>query len=138
MSTTRAVIDRHIDAFNSRTIDDEPWAQDAELVSPGGTFTGRNAVLGFLSVFQGAFADGRLTITSAIIDGSDASVEGIFDGIHDGILQSPNGPVDATGRPVSFRWSATYRIDGETLLSEHLYFDQLDFLGQLGQLPAGV
>ena len=63
MSNTRAVIDQHIDAFNNRTPDKEPWAADAELVSPGGTFSGRDGVLGFLSVFQHAFSDGRLTIS---------------------------------------------------------------------------
>ena len=89
----------------------------------------------FLSVFQGAFSDGRLTVGSYVVDGDNASVEGTFDGVHDGVLQSPSGPVEPTGRPVSFRWSATYRIDGSELMSEHLYFDQLDFLGQLGVLP---
>lgn len=98
-------------------------------------FTGREDVLGFLSVFQGAFSDGRLTVGSYVVDGDNASVEGTFDGVHDGVLQSPSGPVEPTGRPVSFRWSATYRIDGSELMSEHLYFDQLDFLGQLGVLP---
>lgn len=135
MSDARAVIGAHIDAFNNRTPEKEPWASDAELISPGGVFTGREGVLGFLSVFQGAFSDGRLTIGSAVIDGDNASVEGTFGGIHDGVLQSPAGPIEPTGRAISFRWSATYRVDGSQLSSEHLYFDQLDFLGQLGVLP---
>jgi hypothetical protein len=29
-----------------------------------------------------------------------------------------------------------YVTDGETLKSEHLFLDQMDFLGQLGLLPA--
>ncbi|MCZ4521610.1 nuclear transport factor 2 family protein [Rhodococcus ruber] len=135
MNTSRTVIDHHIEAFNARTPDREPWSSGAELVSPGGTFTGRDAVLGFLSVFQNAFSEGRLRVDSAVIEGSMASVEGRFDGTHDGILQSPSGPVEATGKTVSFRWSATYLTDGDELVSEHLYFDQLDFLGQLGLLP---
>ncbi len=116
MSDARAVIDAHIDAFNDRAPENEPWPADAELVSPGGVFTGREGVLGFLSVFQGAFSDGRLTVGSYVVDGDNASVEGTFDGVHDGVLQSPSGPVEPTGRPVSFRWSATYRIDGSELL----------------------
>jgi hypothetical protein len=28
-----------------------------------------------------------------------------------------------------------YVTDGDTLKSEHLFFDQMDFLGQLGLLP---
>ncbi|OZE92420.1 hypothetical protein CH298_02460 [Rhodococcoides fascians] len=135
MGTTRTVIDHHIEAFNAHTPDREPWSSSAELVSPGGTFTGHDAVLGFLSVFQTAFSEGRLRADSAVIERNKASVEGRFDGTHDGILHSPSGPVEATGKTVSFRWSATYLTDGDELVSEHLYFDQLDFLGQLGLLP---
>lgn len=135
MTDARAVIDRHVEAFNARTPDEEPWSDDAELIAPGGTFTGRDGVLEFLSVFQAAFSDGRLTVRSAVVDGADASVEGVFDGVHNGILNSPSGPVPATGKSVSFRWSATYRVRDVELISEHLYFDQLDFLGQLGLLP---
>lgn len=136
MSNARAVIDQHIDAFNNRTPDKEPWAADAELVSPGGTFSGRDGVLGFLSVFQHAFSDGRLTIRSLVVDDDNASAEGVFDGRHDGVLHTPSGPVDSTGETVSFRWCAAYVVDGSELVSEHLYFDQLDFLTQLGLLPA--
>ena len=135
MSSSRTIIDQHIDAFNNRTPDTEPWATDAELVSPGGTFTGRDEVLGFLSVFQHAFSDGTLSVNSAIIGGDHVSVEGAFNGTHDGILHSPSGPVQATGKAVSFRWSASYVVRASELASEHLYFDQLDFLAQLGLLP---
>lgn len=107
MSDARAVIDQHIDAFNSRTPDNEPWSDDAEMIAPPGSFAGRDAILGFLSVFQQAFFTGILTIDSVVAAGNRISVEGTFTGTHDGILHSPSGPVSATHRPVSFRWSAT-------------------------------
>jgi hypothetical protein len=28
-----------------------------------------------------------------------------------------------------------YRVDGDELVSEHLFFDQLELLGQLGRAP---
>jgi hypothetical protein len=37
--------------------------------------------------------------------------------------------------PVELRWAAVYVTHGDTLKSEHLFFDQMDFLGQLGLLP---
>lgn len=83
----------------------------------------------------GRVPDGRLSVHSYVVDAEHASVEGVFAGVHDGVLQSPQGAVDPTGRSVTFRWSATYRVRGSELVSEHLYFDQLDFLGQLGLLP---
>lgn len=86
-------------------------------------------------MFQGAFSDGTLTVNSWVVDGDQAAVEGVFAGTHDGVLQSPNGEVPPTGRSISFRWSASYQAAGGELRYEHLYFDQLDFLGQLGLLP---
>lgn len=135
MVETRSVIEQHINAFNSRDNAADPWSADAEMVAPAGTFVGRESVLGFLGVFQGAFSDGRLTVNSWVVEGEYAAVEGVFAGTHDGVLQSPNGEVPPTGKSIVFRWSASYEVSGDQLRYEHLYFDQLDFLGQLGLLP---
>jgi len=54
---------------------------------------------------------------------------------HDGVLPRPNCDVAATGRAVALPWAAVYVTDGDALKSEHLFFDQMDFLGQLGLLP---
>jgi hypothetical protein len=54
---------------------------------------------------------------------------------HDGVLHTPNGDVGPAGRAVELRWAAVYVTVGDTLKSEHLFFDQMDFLGQLGLLP---
>lgn len=70
-----------------------------------------------------------------IVGGDRASVEGVFSGTHDGVLQSPGGEVPPSGKPVTFQWTASYVVRGNQLASEHLYFDQLRFLGQLGPLP---
>lgn len=127
-----SVIEQHIEAFNHRREADDPWADDAHLVAPGGANpTGRDEVLGFLRVFQTAFPDGRLTVRTIFADGPHGAAEGVFDGSHDGPLASPAGEVAPTGRTVSFRWAAIYEVDGEVLRWEHLFFDQADFLAQL-------
>ena len=131
--STVAVIENHIRAFNERREGDEPWADDAHMIAPGGARpTGRAEVLGFLSVFHTAFSDGRLVAVTTLADGGRAAVEGVFDGTHDGPLASPGGDVPPTGRTVSFRWAAVYEVSGDQLRSEHLFFDQADFLAQLG------
>jgi predicted ester cyclase len=89
-------------------------------------------VLAFLGVFQEAFPDGRLEIKQLLVDGSAAAVEGVFRGTHNGVLHSPAGDIGPTGKSIEFRWAAVYRVEGDQLASEHLFFDQLDFLGQLG------
>lgn len=136
MAETADVVQQHITAFNARDTEADPWSADAEMIAPGASLKGRAEVLGFLGVFQEAFPDGRLEIRKLLVDGTAAAVEGTFIGTHNGILHSPAGDVPPTGKPVEFRWAAAYETGGSELLSEHLYFDQLDFLAQLGLLPS--
>jgi hypothetical protein len=51
----------------------------------------------------------------------------------------PDGEVPPTGRNVSFRFAmaATRDPNGQQARSVNLYFDNLEFLGQLGVLPEG-
>ena len=135
MPDARDVVLKHIAAVNDRDSAAEPWAADAELLAPGGHANGRDEVIGFVGVFQEAFPDLRLEIKRLLTDGSSAAAEGTIAGTHDGVLHTPNGDVAPTGRAVELRWAAVYVTDGDTLKSEHLFFDQMDFLGQLGLLP---
>ena len=129
------VILKHIAAVNDRDSDADPWAEDAELDTPVGQASGRENVLSFLGVFSEAFPDLRLELKQLLTDGSAAAAEGTLSGTHGGVLHTPNGDVAPTGRVVELRWAAMYTTDGDTLKSEHLFFDQMDFLGQLGLLP---
>jgi predicted ester cyclase len=133
--SARDVILKHIDAVNGRDSDADPWAADAEMTAPGAQVSGRDNVIGFIGVFQEAFPDLRLEIEQLLTDGPAAAAEGTITGTHDGVLHTPNGDVAPTGRAVEFRFAAVYVTDGDTLKSEHLFFDQMDFLGQLGLLP---
>jgi predicted ester cyclase len=136
MTSARDVILKHIDAVNGRDSAADPWATDAEMAEPGARVSGRDSVIGFLSVFQEAFPDLRLEIEQLLADGPAAAAEGILTGTHDGVLHTPEGDVAPTGRAVELRWAAVYVTDGDTLKSEHLFFDRMDFLGQLGLLAA--
>ena len=135
MPSARNVILKHIDAVNGRDSDADPWAADAEMVAPGARVSGRENVLGFIAVFQEAFPNLRLEIEQLLTDGPAAAAEGRIIGTHDGVLHTPNGDVAPTGRAIEFRFAAVYLTEGDTLKSEHLFFDQMDFLGQLGLLP---
>ena len=133
MPDAKDVILKHIAAHGDVSAD--PWAADAELVAPHGQVSGRDDVIGFLRVFHEAFPDLRLELKQLLTDGPAAAAEGTLVGTHTGVLHTPNGDVAPTGRAVELRWAAVYVTDGDTLKSEHLFFDQMDFLGQLGLLP---
>jgi predicted ester cyclase len=132
MPDARDVILKHVAAVN----DADPWAADAEMTAPVGQVSGRDSVIGLIGVFQEAFPDLRLEIKQLLTDGPAAAAEGALLGRHDGVLHTPDGDVEPTGRAIELRWAAVYLTDGDTLKSEHLFFDQMDFLGQLGLLPA--
>jgi predicted ester cyclase len=135
MPDARDVILKHIAAVNNRDSSADPWAADAEMVAPGGGASGRDEVIGFLGVFREAFPDLRLEIKQLLSNGPAAAAEGTLAGTHDGVLHTPNGDIPPTGRAVELRWAAIYATEGETLKSEHLFFDQMELLGQLGLLP---
>ncbi|HYI18103.1 MAG TPA: ester cyclase [Solirubrobacteraceae bacterium] len=135
MADARDVILRHIAAVNNRDSAADPWAADAEMVAPGGGASGRDGVIGFVGVFQEAFPNLRLELKHLLSNGPAAAAEGTLAGTHDGVLHTPNGDIPPTGRAVELRWAAVYATEGETLKSEHLFFDQMELLGQLGLLP---
>jgi predicted ester cyclase len=136
MADAREVVEQHVEAFNARHAEADPWSEDAELTAPGASVRGREEVLGFLGAFWDAFPDGRLELSRVFAERSVAAAEGRFIGTHTGVLRTPAGDVPATSRHVEFRWMSSYDVRGDELASEHLYFDQVELLGQLGMMPS--
>ena len=136
MPDPKRVVERHIETFNAPDTDANPWSEDADFVAPNGAMHGREEVMGFFGVFWDAFPDGRLETSGVLAEGSVVAAEGRFIGTHTGVLRTPAGDVEATGRPVDLRWMSSYQVRDDELVAEHLYFDQAELLGQLGLMPA--
>jgi len=138
MTDAREVVERHVEAFNGRDAEADPWSEEADLIAPGASMRGREEVLGFIAAFWDAFPDGRLELSRVFAERSVAAAEGRFIGTHTGVLHTPVGDVPATSRHVEFRWMSSYDVRGDELASEHLYFDQVELLGQLGLMPTSA
>ena len=136
MADPKRVVERHVEAFNARDADAEPWSEDGDFVAPNASMHGREEVLGFFGVFWDAFPDVRLVMSRLLAEGSVVAAEGRLIGTHTGVMRTPAGDVAATGRQVDVRWMSSYEVRGDELASEHLYFDQAELLGQLGLVPA--
>jgi predicted ester cyclase len=78
----------------------------------------------------------RLEVKQLLVDGSVAAAEGTLAGTHNAVLHSPAGDIPATGKTVELRWGAIYEVRDSEMLYEHLYFDQMELMGQLGLLPS--
>jgi steroid delta-isomerase-like uncharacterized protein len=131
---------RYDEAFNAQ----DPEARiayqtpDIEVVMPGGmTLLGPEQVAEVVRVFWEALPDGRFIHHNQVAAGDTVVTEGTLAGTHTGTFRSPPADISATGNRVQLRYASVRRIRDGKVASEHLYFDQLEFLQQLGALPTG-
>jgi predicted ester cyclase len=61
-----------------------------------------------------------------------------FEGTHQGTLEGPGGAIPPTNRRVSGKGAEFIRIEDGKVVEERLYFDQMDFLAQLGVVEQDV
>ena len=115
----------------------ELQAVDCEWAVPGAQFNGRDAVRDWTAPFHEEFSDSRHEVTRIEELGDTAFVEGVWHAVNDGPLRTPQGEVPPTGRKVDLRFAVVIRRspNAAQARSVHLYFDQLEFLGQLGLMP---
>jgi steroid delta-isomerase-like uncharacterized protein len=128
---------RHDDAFNSQDADGRAAieAPDIEVVMPGGmTLRGQEQVMQVVRAFWEALPDGKVTSDEQFAAGNVVVAEGTLAGTHSGTFRTPQGEIPRTGNPVTLRYAAVKRFKDDRLVSEHLYFDQLEFLQQLGAM----
>jgi steroid delta-isomerase-like uncharacterized protein len=139
MASTKEAADRHVQAFNEKNLEElvENESPDIEFVIPGGiTLRGRDQVKEYMKLFWSAFPDMKVSENYQVIAGDTAVTESTYSGTHTGTLRTPNGDIPATGRPVQGRQVAVQRVREGQVWSEHLYFDQMEFLGALGLIPS--
>jgi steroid delta-isomerase-like uncharacterized protein len=128
---------RHDNAFNSQDADGRAAieAPDIEFVMPGGmTLRGHEQVMEVVRAFWDALPDAKITVVDQVAVGNVVVAEGTIAGTHGGTFRTPQGEIPRTGNSVSLRYAAVKRFEGDRLVSEHLYFDQLEFLQQLGAM----
>ena len=125
-----------IDAFNEADWDrlQEHLARDVLYTETG---TGRRVegVGAYLQLCQGwkeAFPDATGTVTNAVAGEDIAALELHWDGTHTGPLETPAGPVPASGKPISVDATFWARYDGDRMQEIHHHLDVLALLQQIG------
>jgi steroid delta-isomerase-like uncharacterized protein len=138
MASTKEAANRHVQAFNQKNLEEfvSNESPDVEFVIPGGiTLRGRDQVSEYMQIFWSAFPDMNVTENYQVISGDTAVTESTYSGTHTGTLRTPNGDIPATGKQVQGRQVTVQRVKDGQVWSEHLYFDQMEFLGALGLVP---
>ncbi|MFD5014700.1 ester cyclase [Streptomyces chartreusis] len=140
MGQAREVMDRLTTAITAGDSDAIAglYAQDAVAVTPdGGELHGRDDIAAYWRQMTEAVPDGSYQSVHAYEVGNTAIDEGVFTGKNTGPIQLPTGEtLPPTQKEISIRGVdfATVDDDGH-IVDYRLYFDEMEFLGQLGLLP---
>lgn len=136
MGEARDIMNRVTDAFVSQSWDAAAklYATDAVAVTPDqGEVRGSDNIVAWSKQFFEAFPDARYEPVNEYESGNTAIDEGYFVGTNTGPLQGPTGEtIPATGKPVRARACDIATVENGVITSHRFYFDQLDFLSQLG------
>lgn len=141
MGQAREVMDRLTEAVTTHA---EPrriaelYAQDAVAFTPdAGEIHGRDNIAEYWRQMTEMVPDGSFESVHAYEIGNTAIDEGFFSGRNTGPIQLPTGEsLPATQKEVRIRGVDLATVDADGRIVDYrLYFDEMEFMGQLGLLP---
>jgi steroid delta-isomerase-like uncharacterized protein len=139
MGDASQLVAEFVDAFNSH---DEArirqgYAEDVKFMAPGAEADGADAATEYSMTYIRAFPDVRLEVTNIIASGDWIVAEYKYSGTHTAPLATPDGgDIPPTNRRATGTGVDIIRVENGKVVEERLYFDQLEFLTQLGIIPA--
>ncbi len=142
MGEAREVLDRFSDAFLRGDLEAAAncYAEDAVAVSPDeGELHGRERIMQYHRELLAAFSDTDYEYLNRYESGDTAIDEGYFVGTNTADLLMPDGrTIAATGMRVRLRECDVATVKGGYITSHRIYFNEMDFLSQLGLLHASA
>lgn len=97
---------------------------------------GREAHLTAVRGMAEAFPDAKVEETGIFGSGDWICAEQVMTGTHTGLLTGSGGQeVPATNRPIRLNMLTVGKVVNSGIAEEHVYFDNLGLLAQLGILP---
>ncbi|MFF4361235.1 ester cyclase [Streptomyces sp. NPDC001604] len=141
MGQAREVMDRLTEAVTThadpKTIG-ELYAADAVAFTPdAGEIHGRDNIAEYWRQMTDAIPEGSYQSVHSYEIGNTAIDEGFFSGRNTGPIQLPSGDtLPPTQKEVRIRGVDLATVDEDGRIADYrLYFDEMEFLGQLGLLP---
>ena len=81
------------------------------------------------------FPNGKMTVRHEIVSGPWVIQEITMEGVHSGPLDGPMGIVPPTNKKVVSKGVQILRCENGQIAEAHLYWDQFDYMSQLGLIP---
>ncbi|MEU2283793.1 nuclear transport factor 2 family protein [Streptomyces sp. NPDC013178] len=140
MGQAREVMDRLTEALTTQQdpeVIGELFARDAVAFTPdGGELHGRDDIVRYWRQMTGAIPEASYESLHSYEIGNTAIDEGYFSGRNEGPIHLPSGEsLPATRKEVRVRGVDLATVDENgRIIDYRLYFDELEFLGQLGLL----
>jgi steroid delta-isomerase-like uncharacterized protein len=128
---------RYDEAFNAQDAEARVanLTSDTEAMLPGGLILrGPEQVIQVVRSFWEALPDGKISSENEVAASDTVVTEGTLSGTHTGTFRGPQGDIPASGNRVTLRYVSVKQIRHGKVAAEHLYFDQLEFLRQIGAL----
>ncbi|MGX1476591.1 UNVERIFIED_CONTAM: ketosteroid isomerase-like protein [Streptomyces canus] len=140
MGEAREVMDRLTDALTTHPdlkVIAELYAEDAVARTPDeGEIRGRDNIVEYWRQMTEAVPEATFESLHAYEAGDTAIDEGFFSGRNTGPIQLPTGEtLPATQKEVRIRGVDIATVKDGRIVDYRLYFDEMEFLGQLGLLP---
>jgi steroid delta-isomerase-like uncharacterized protein len=129
-----------IEAFN-----DADWERLRGLIASDLVYTetgtgrrveGADAYLALLQGWKDALPDVHCTIRGALASEDTVAQELLWEGTHEGPMQSPAGILEASGAQISVEASVWAGFEGGKVREVHHYLDVLTLLQQIGAMSA--
>lgn len=113
------------------------YAEDAVVMTPdAGVLHGRDEITAYWHDLMDAFPDGHYEHISRMEADGKAVDEGYFEGTNTVEMKTPTGEtIPATGKRVKLRSCDIATVKDGMITEHHLYFDEGEFMRQLGLTP---
>ena len=139
MGEARAVMDRLTEAVTHSDLKAiaDLYAEDAVASTPdAGEVRGRDAIVEYWRTMTDSIPEATFTSLNKYEIGDTAIDEGVFSGVNTGPIPLPTGEtLPPTGKTVSILGVDFATVRDGRIESYRLYYDQMQFLEQLGLLP---
>ena len=140
MGQAREVMDRLTDAVTGHAdlkVVADLYAEDAVAFTPDeGELRGRDAIVDYWRAMTEAVPEATFQPLHSYEAGDTAIDEGVYHGRNTGPLELPNGEtLPPTQKEIRIRGVDIATVKDGRIVDYRLYFDEMDFLGQLGLLP---